>query len=659
MRTRPLLSPAAALLLLASATSAVAAQAPAQAPASSVVPAPPPPPPPAGTAAATATPLVEKPATPAPGDATATPLADKPAAPEVTVKAAVDTSKGTATRDSNKDVLNVDFPDDDVRHILSNVADLFDLNLVIPESLQGKATVKLRGVTWRQIFEVVLTPLNYTYREDGNIIKIVSNDSLQQEPVSTDVFIINYARAAEIMPTITSLIDPAAGGKIVVDTRSNSLVITERPTRMNRIRPIIEQLDRATDQVMIESKFVEVTSSDVKNIGVNWSSLANYQIGVGNITQTFSGNRTQTRSFENNSNNGINNNNTSTTTANTNNNVTNGTSGSTTNSQNTGSTNTTTVTSTNGTPTNTSTTGTNGGLTGTVTNGVTSSTTNSNTNGTDSNITNTLTNTGNILNDLINTSGTSRIASAVFSASDFSLVLSALQTLQNSKIVSNPTVVTLNNTEATINVGQERPIPRYAYNDQRGTFEVNGFEYKAIGVNLKVTPQVNGRGYIKLTLEPEVSQSTRDASFNGANIPIVDTRKAKTIVQIKDGYTMGLGGMLQTQTSNTGTKVPVLGSIPGLGRLFRSDSKNQEITNLIIFITAKTISPDGGTIEQVFDSDRVRGLELHREDLPGYRDGTDPFLPKPKKDAKDTSNSGEKGAAEKSSFRADDSDAKK
>lgn len=125
----------------------------------------------------------------------------------------------------------------------------------MPETLQGKQTIKLRDVTWRQIFQNVLAPVNYSYVEDGNIIKIVSNESLTQEPVTTEVFLINYARAADILPTITTLVDAATGGKIVVDTRTNSIIITERPTRFNRIRPIIEQLDRATDQVMIETKF--------------------------------------------------------------------------------------------------------------------------------------------------------------------------------------------------------------------------------------------------------------------------------------------------------------------------------------------------------------------------------------------------------------------
>src|ERR1035441_1675977 len=80
-----------------------------------------------------------------------------------------------------KDTLSVDFPNEDIRTILRNVADLFELNLVIPDTLQGKASIKLRDVTWRQIFQVVLAPAGYTFIEDNNIIKVVSLESLQQE----------------------------------------------------------------------------------------------------------------------------------------------------------------------------------------------------------------------------------------------------------------------------------------------------------------------------------------------------------------------------------------------------------------------------------------------------------------------------------------------
>lgn len=551
----------------------------------------------------------QAPATPATAPADPANVADRPAA---TAPAAAP-AEGAATKGKDaagRDTLSVDFPDFDIREILRNVADLFELNIIMPDTLQGKTTIKLRDVTWRQIFDSVLSPVNYTYKEEGNIIKIVSNESLAQEPVSTDVFLINYARAADIMPTINSLVDPAAGGKIVVDARSNSLVITERPSRMNRIRPIIEQLDRATDQVMIESKFVEVTGSDVKNLGVNWSSLANYQISAGNLGADFTRSRGQTASsgFQGTDTNargtarGTNN---DTTTA-----VTSGQTG--------GSTNSTTVSSSNGTPTSTSSTGTTGGLTNSTTTTTNTGTTNTTTDSTDSTLTNLL--------SLVNDVGITRTSQAVFSANDFSLVLSALQTLQNTKVISNPTIVTLNNTQATINVGEERPIPTYTYNTERGTYEVSGFNYRPIGVILRVTPQVNARGTIKLTLEPEVSQSTRDANFQGASIPIVESRKAQTIVQLKDGYTMGIGGLMRSEARDQNAKVPVLGSVPVLGRLFSHKAKNHQSSNLIIFITAKTVSADGAPIEQVFDSREVRKLELTREDLPGYRDGSSPFV---------------------------------
>jgi type IV pilus assembly protein PilQ len=566
--------------------------------------------PPATTPAA---PAAEKPATPA--DAAAK-LADKPAAPDVAVKS--DDAKPTATKGKDsqgKDTLSVDFPDEDIRNILRNVADLFELNIIMPETLQGKTTIKLREVTWRQIFQNVLDPVNYTYVEDGNIIKIVSKESLNDEAVTTEVFLINYAKAGDILPTISSLVD-ATKGKIVVDSRSNSLVITERPTRMGRIRPIIEQLDRATDQVMIESKFVEVTDRDVKNIGINWASLANYQVGVsgdgkgGVVTSSFDRTRGQTASA------GIND-----TRGSILNNVT-GTTGTTavtnTSNQTSGANTTNSVTSTNGTPTATSTTGTTGG--NTATSGSTTTT------GTNNALTNTINDTLNNLLAITNTDSTNRALNAVFSASQFQLVLNALQSQNDVKIVSNPTIVTLNNTPATINVGESRPIPKYQYNQQTGGFEVSGFDYKDIGINLKVTPQVNSRGSIKLAIEPEVSQTNGSATFGPAQIPIVASRKAKTEVSLQDGFTLGIGGLITTQSTKGNTRVPLLGSVPLIGRLFRSDSSDTATTNLVIFVTAKTLSATGAPLEQIFNSERMRQLQMRREDLPGYRDGSSPFI---------------------------------
>jgi type II secretory pathway component GspD/PulD (secretin) len=527
-----------------------------------------------------------------------------PADTDVTVK---DTTAAAPAK-AGQNTVSVDEPEAEIRTILSNVAELFDLNLVIPETLQGKATVKLHDVTWRQIFNVVLTPVGYTYIEDGNIIKIVSNESLTQEPVSTEIFVINYAKASDIQPIVTSLVDASAGGKIVVDARSNSLIITERPTRMRRIRPVIEQLDRATDQVMIESKFVEISNNDIRNIGINWSSLSGYNVTA---TPGGAGAFTYTNTYGTNTNNAV-------TINSGTNNATNGNSSTTLAS---GSNNSNTNSTTNGTPTNSSTTGTNGSIA--------SNSGNTTTTGTNNGNTTTLSTNG--------IGGSQNVISAVFSADQFRLVLSALEQMNSAKIVSNPTIVTLNNSEASINVGQQYPIPSYTFNQQTGTFEVSNFVYKDIGIILKVTPQVNARGFIKLTLAPEVSQNQGTTSFggaSGASIPIIGTRKAVTQVSLKDGYTMGIGGLISTNFNNGVNKIPILGSLPLIGYLFKQDTKDNTVDNLVIFITAKTISAEGAPVEQVFNSKEVREFQLKRSDMPGYRDGTDPFIdesPKPKK----------------------------
>ncbi|HLP25846.1 MAG TPA: secretin N-terminal domain-containing protein, partial [Acidobacteriota bacterium] len=400
--------------------------------------------------------------------------ANPPAAqPEATVAGAQPTQH-TVSRD--KDTLSVDFPDEDIKTILRNVADLFELNLVVPDTLVGKTSIKLRDVTWRQIFETVLSPAGYTYVEEGNIVKVVSRESLMQEPVSTEVFILNNAKAIDIKPTVDGLVDAAQGGKILIDGRSNALVITTQPSRMTRIRAIIEKLDKATDQVMIESKFVEVSDSDIRNIGVNWASLQGMNFGVGKISQTFNRERGQESSGG-------------------------------TNFQ--GNTSTTHVV----TPSNLQSDGTFG--TGQINLPQGNATVPSQTVPADVRVTDfkvdtsgvatftaPVTNTSALENlaALTNTGSTSRLATAVFSSSDFNIIVSALKQQSNTKVVSNPTVVTLNNSEAVINIGSEYPIPSYTYNSERGTFEVSGFQYKPIGVILKVTPQVNAQGVIRMAL---------------------------------------------------------------------------------------------------------------------------------------------------------------
>ena len=435
-----------------------------------------------------------------------------------------DVDSGEAEMKSDE-TISIDFPDEDVRTIVRNVADLFELNLVIPDTLQGRTTVKLRNVSWRQAFEVVLEPLGFTFVEDRNIISVKSIEELTTEPVDTRVFVINYAQATDLRNSIEPLINGAVGGRIQVDVRSNALVVTERPSRMNKIQLIIEGLDKATDQVMIESRFVEVTRDDARDIGVDWTFISDDRVefpalgapNQGAFTPSVDG----------------------------------------------------------------------AGFGG-------------------------FTRPGDFASGLL----------AVFSEDDFAITLNALQANTETRLVSNPTVVVMNNSEANFRVGEDYPIRQLTINSETGNLESGQLEYRFVGIELTVTPSVNDKGMISLDINPKVEERLEDEFVTGPGglqDQIFRTREAQTTVTIKDGYTIALGGLTEETESSGSDKIPLLGEVPVLGKLFQSNSKTVSNSNLIIFLTARTLNPDGTTYREIIDP-RVLDSVGHTElQTPGYK----------------------------------------
>jgi TonB family protein len=179
---------------------------------------------------------------------------------------AVAATAAVPSRSRDNDTLSVDFPDQDIRGILRSVADLFELNIIIPEVLEGKTTVKLRDVTWRQIFKAVLDPLDHTFLEEGNIIRIVRKPMVPPA-VRTVMVTLDHAKASDLAPSLSGMIDGASGGKLVIDVRSNALVITETPAKLERLREMVSLLDRAAAKGMIETQIVPVTPTDIRNLG--------------------------------------------------------------------------------------------------------------------------------------------------------------------------------------------------------------------------------------------------------------------------------------------------------------------------------------------------------------------------------------------------------
>ncbi|MFH1771776.1 MAG: secretin and TonB N-terminal domain-containing protein [Candidatus Omnitrophota bacterium] len=187
--------------------------------------------------------------------------------------------------------------------------------------------------------------------------------------------------------------------------------------------------------------------------------------------------------------------------------------------------------------------------------------------------------------------------------SDYQMVLHFLRTRTDSKLISSPRVVTVDNKSAEMSVGKARPIPTFEYIEERGAYQVTGFEEKNEGVTLIVTPQVSGSAgnyNIKLKLTPEVTSfSDEVVSFEGLgfNYPILSRRFTNTEVIIKDGQTIVIGGLIEDKRTETVRKVPFLGDIPFLGRLFKYNNVNpNQKTELLIFVTARIVRNEEGRV---------------------------------------------------------------
>lgn len=181
-------------------------------------------------------------------------------------------------------------------------------------------------------------------------------------------------------------------------------------------------------------------------------------------------------------------------------------------------------------------------------------------------------------------------------ASSLSAALELVLSDSETKILSQPKIMTMDNSPASIRVVTDDPIPRYSYSTETGMWEITGFEYKSYGVFLDVVPQINQAGFITLDVEPTVSDRAADRQFSTSgqtvNIPMIETRTASTKVMIRDGETLVIGGLIKDKKIESIKKVPLLGSLPLLGKLFQHKGTSERKVNLLVFITPRIMTPE-------------------------------------------------------------------
>jgi type IV pilus secretin PilQ/predicted competence protein len=172
------------------------------------------------------------------------------------------------------------------------------------------------------------------------------------------------------------------------------------------------------------------------------------------------------------------------------------------------------------------------------------------------------------------------------SVKDFQAAIDILSQEQNSKLVSNPRITTLNNQEAEIAVTTSVPIQTVnRFNIANESQDVASYEYIDIGVTLKVTPRVNEGNSITMEVSPSVEEISGYSGPVDSPVPITTKRSTTTQVRVKDGETIIIGGLLKNNRGETISKLWLLGDIPVLGQLFRHRALKEDRTDLTIFIT--------------------------------------------------------------------------
>lgn len=447
---------------------------------------------------------------------------------------------------SSPDNVTLDFNEADIRTVLRIISLKSGVNIIAGSEVTGPVTVRLVDVPWEKALSVVLKTYGFAYERDGNIIRITTLGNLSSEALETEIFTLTHAKASEVVKTLNEMLSER--GSMRADERTNVLIVTDVPTMVYRIGQVIGRLDKGTPQVLIEAKMVEMSITDAERVGVKWNAA----MGVSGPSRPTSFPWNSAR-------------------------------------EDWGDT-----FYVRGQPGSQSVlTDSNGNAAGAV-----------------------VTDPGSFpLVPRVAPVGTTNLNNAAvfpfsnptdftfgrIDFSQFSALMEAISSNVHNKVLSEPRVTVLSNQEASILVGEEIYIPTYERNSTTGQMEITGYDPRRIGIEMKVTPQVNQLNEVNLLLSPEISSLVGFEELTPEiKVPRINVRNASTKVRVRSGETIVLGGLIKEDVVDEKTKFPVLGDLPVLDRLFSHTNKTVVKTDLTFFITVTVINdPEPGIVNAV------------------------------------------------------------
>ncbi|MGF1906063.1 type IV pilus secretin PilQ [Aliivibrio salmonicida] len=195
--------------------------------------------------------------------------------------------EATKVKEESKPI-SINFQDIPVRHVLQLIADYNDFNLVVADSVKGNLTLRLDGVPWQQVLDIILKVKGLDKRVEGNVVLIAPKAELDAQEkqvleqaqmaselsaLSSEILSIKYAKASEIADLLVGEGDItmlSSRGSITVDERTNSLLLRDLSENITVIKDIIESLDIPVKQVQIEARIVTVNEGNLDELGVRW-----------------------------------------------------------------------------------------------------------------------------------------------------------------------------------------------------------------------------------------------------------------------------------------------------------------------------------------------------------------------------------------------------
>ena len=428
---------------------------------------------------------------------------------------------------------------------------------------QPSVSIRWENITAEQALTAMLNNYALQLVEDpkSKIARITTKDPAAPAPLSTKIIQLKYASPSNVVASVQSILSDKRS-KILSDHRTSQLIVVATEAEIPDVEQLVERLDTKTKQVLIEARLLETIMNPSTKKGIDWSGTLEAQHVTYGNGKTL-GKTTQDSSSSS--------------------------------GQNSGRSQTTTSP---GTPVTTTIT-TPGGYSYTTT---TPSDSDSSSIVTGSKNAGSSAGASTVLDSILGNGGLSvdsakglNPATFFLNADGVSLVLSFLNKYADTKVISSPRTVTLDNETSSIEVGTQYPI----VNTTAGTANTTGgssISYSNLTVLLKVTPRISANNYVRLQVSPRVIRlGSKVTSVVGGlpnSVDSFNTREILTSVLIPSGNTLVMGGLIEDSITSGNVKVPILGDIPFLGILFRQDSKQRTKSNMIVFLTPTIVEDE-------------------------------------------------------------------